>query len=129
MVENDIFFLIQKLKKKNPRTTIYTNMAALLNNMQYIYFTFFYLALFTAGLIGWTERRGESGGTGEEKLRGEGDLEGVFILRGEGEFLGECFGEVAGVDRGESSAISQNSNLEKIQNYQTTFFLKDFKSC
>ena len=46
-------------------------------------------------------------------MRGEGDLEGFFIFRGEGEFLGECLGEVAGVERGESSAISQNSNLEQ----------------
>lgn len=55
-------------------------------------------------------RRGESGGTGE-RPRGEGERRGEGGLgksKGEGE---RGIGELAGVESGESSSISQNSNL------------------
>jgi len=65
------------------------------------------LARFRAGLMGRGDKRGEPGGTGEPKDRGEGDLDCGRLLTGEG----DCLGDVAGVDRGDSSSMFQNSNL------------------
>ena len=62
--------------------------------------------------MGNGERRGEPGGRGEEKLRGEGERDCALRQLGVGE--GELRGEVAGVERGLSSSISQNSSLKRL---------------
>ena len=64
-----------------------------------------FLARFRAGLMGWGERRGEPGGTGEaaraaDRGRGEGEREAARSS------VGDARGEQPGVDNGDSSAIS-----------------------
>ena len=53
--------------------------------------------------MGTGESRGEPGGMGEAQGRGEGDR---FMKEGDGVLVGDCLGEVAGVDRGDSSSMS-----------------------
>ena len=63
--------------------------------------------LFSWGLARWGLRRGEFGGRGDRTLRGEGDLETWMSWRSKG--LGDL--DTAGVDKGDSSLMSQNSSL------------------
>jgi hypothetical protein len=63
------------------------------------------LALLSAGLSVWGQRRGESGRMGERLTAGDWGLENGFTGEGDLEFLGDPGGELDGVERGDNSFI------------------------
>ena len=63
------------------------------------------LALVTAGLSLWGQRRGESGLIGERLTAGDSGLDGLPTGEGDLEVLGDEGGELAGVERGDNSSI------------------------
>ena len=87
------------------------------------------LKLFTLVRLGLALRglsRGELGGRGDLIVRGDGDLEGLKSWKSKG--LGDL--ETAGVERGESSLISQYSSLiSDKQNYLSRNILLSLTWC